>query len=108
MREEAEGGTPCAGAAPDEAPPAGEVGGDGCGWPWPWELVRWRRHLKDPAWVGGAHTHLPPPWLWPPEDADEKLRRMVRGDDAAAPVGVVLALWWCGPWNLPSSPVVST
>nr|CAB3446737.1 unnamed protein product [Digitaria exilis] len=75
---------PCAGAAP----PAGE----------------------DPAWVGGAHTHLaPPPWLWPPaEDADEKLRRMVRGDDAAAPVGVVLVLWWCGPWNLPSSPVVST
>ena len=27
-------------------------------------------------------------------------------DDAAAPVGVVLVLWW--PWNLPSSPVVST
>ena len=73
--------------------------------------------MKDPAWVGGAHTHLPPPpwpWLWPwlPEDAEEKLRRMLRGDDAAAalPVGVVLVLWlWLwGPWNLPSSPVVST
>lgn len=111
VRAEAEDGTPpCAGAAPPAA--AGEAGGDGCGWPWPWELVRWRRHLKEPAWVGGAHTHLPPPWLWLwlPEDADERLRRMVRGDDAAAPVGVVLALWWwwCGPWNLPSSPVVST
>ena len=99
VREEAEDdGTPCAGAA---RPAAGE-------------LVRWRRHLKDPACVGGAHTHLaPPPWLWPPpEDADEKLRRMARGDDdaAAAPVGVVPALWWwwCGPWNRPSSPVVST
>ncbi|RLN07690.1 hypothetical protein C2845_PM11G06210 [Panicum miliaceum] len=100
VREEAEDG---AGAAP---PAAGEVGGDGCGWPWPWELVRWRRHLKDPACVGGAHTHLAPPP--PPEEADEKLRRMVRGDAAAAPVGVVLALWWCGPWNRPSSPVVST
>jgi hypothetical protein len=36
---------------------------------------------------------------------------MLRGDDAAAaPVGVVLVLWlWLwGPWNLPSSPVVST
>jgi hypothetical protein len=32
---------------------------------------------------------------------------MWRGD-AAAPVGVVLLLWLCGPWNLPSSPVVST
>jgi len=112
VREEAEDeGTPCAGAAAAAA--AGEVGGDWCGWPWPWpwELVRWRRHLKDPACVGGAHTHLaPPPWLWPPpEDADEKLRRMARGD-AAAPVGVVPALWWwwCGPWNRPSSPVVST
>lgn len=113
VREEAEDGTPCAGAAED-APPAGETGGDGCAWPW--ELVRWSRHLKDPAWVGGAHTHLPPPpwlWLWPwlPEDAEEKLRRMLRGDDAAAaPVGVVLVLWlWLwGPWNLPSSPVVST
>jgi hypothetical protein len=38
------------------------------------------------------------------EEADEKLRRMVRG--AAAPVGVVLLLW--GLWNLPSSPVEST
>uniref|UniRef100_A0A0D3F5U2 Uncharacterized protein n=1 Tax=Oryza barthii TaxID=65489 RepID=A0A0D3F5U2_9ORYZ len=105
VREEAEDGR---GAA--EAPPAaGEVGGEGCGWlwPWPWELVRWRRHLNDPACVAGAHTHLappPPPWL--PEEALEKLRRIVLGDDAAAPVGVVLVLWW--PWNLPSSPVVST
>lgn len=92
VREEAEDETPCAGAA-------GEAGGDGCGWPWPWELVRWSRHLNDPAWVAGAHTHLappPPPWLWPAEDAEEKLRRKLRGDAAAAaapPVGVVLVLW---------------
>ena len=103
VREDAEDETAGGGAADA---PAGEVGGDGWGWPWPWELVRWRRHLKDPACVAGAQTHLgtPPPWL--PEDADEKLRRIVRGDDAAAPVGVVVLLWW--PWNLPSSPVVST
>ena len=33
------------------------------GWPWPWELLRWRRHLKVPACVAGAQTHLgaPPP-----------------------------------------------
>jgi hypothetical protein len=104
VREEA---TPWRGA-PDAAP-AGDAGGDvvPCAWPWPWpwELVRWRRHLNEFAWVAGAHTHLgaPPPLG---EDADEKLRRMVRGDDAAAPVGVVLLL--CEPWNLPSSPVVST
>ena len=100
MREDAEDETARGDAA--EAP-AGEVGGDGCGWPWPWELVRWRRHLKDPACVAGAQTHLaaPPPWPWLPEDADEKLRRITRGDDAAAPVGVVL-------WNVPSSPAVST
>ena len=51
--------------------------------------------MKDPACVAGAQTHLgapppPPPWL--PEDADEKLRRIMRGDDAAAPVGVVVLL----------------
>lgn len=101
MRVEEEDETAGGGAA--EAAPSGEAGGEGWGWPWPWELVRWRRHLKDPAWVAGAQTHLaeapPPPWL--PEDADEKLRRIMRGDDAAAPVGVVLR-------NVPSSPVVST
>jgi len=103
----------CRGTALAAAGEGGEEGRLPWPWPWPWELVRWRRHLKDPACVGGAHTHLAPtPWLWPPpEDADEKLRRMARGDDAAAaPVGVVPALWWwwCGPWNRPSSPVVST
>lgn len=68
MREDEDGAAGCGGAAL-----AGD-GGDDEGWlPWPppWELVRWSRHLKDPAWVGGAQTHL---------------------GDAAAPVGVVLLL----------------
>jgi hypothetical protein len=88
----------------DEEDPA-VVAGDGGDdeWPWPWELVRWSRHLKDPAWVAGAQTHLGAPWPWlRPEDADDQLLRIVLGD-AAAPVGVVL---W--PWSLPSSTTVST
>jgi hypothetical protein len=45
-----------------------------------------------------------------PEGADADpghLLRVVLGE-AAEPVGVVLLLWWPGPWNVPSSPVVST
>jgi hypothetical protein len=108
VREDEDGTAGCRGA-----PLAGEVGDDGwwCCWPWPWELVRWSRHLNDPAWVGGAQTHLgAAPW-WPaPDGADAdpgQPLRVVFGD-AAAPVGVVLLLWWPWPWNLPSSPVVST
>ena len=40
---------------------AGEGGEEGrLPWPWPlpWELVRWKRHLKDLAWVTGVQTHL--------------------------------------------------
>ena len=79
-------------------------------WPWPWELLRWSRHLNEPACVAGAQTHLGAA-PWPPPDeadaADDQLLRIFLGD-AAAPVGVVLLLWWPWPWNLPSSPVVST
>jgi hypothetical protein len=44
----------------DPAVVAGDGGDDG--WAWPWELVRWSRHLKDPAWVAGAQTHLGARW----------------------------------------------
>jgi hypothetical protein len=93
---------------------AAEVAGDGGDAGWPWELLRWRRHLKEPACVAGAHTHLgaapwPWPWLWA-DEADDQLLRIVLGDAAAAPVGVVLLWWWWWPWpwNLPSSATVST
>lgn len=92
MREDEDGAAGCGGAAL-----AGD-GGDDEGWlPWPppWELVRWSRHLKDPAWVGGAQTHLGAgPWPPAPEGADAdpgQPLRFVLGD-AAAPVGVVLLL----------------
>lgn len=88
------GGTAGGGAAEVVAAAAGE-GGD-AGWPWPWEPLRWRRHLNDPACVAGAQTHLGPapcPWLWA-EDAEDQLLRMCFGDAAAAPVGVVLWWWW--------------
>lgn len=77
---------------------------------WPCELLRWSRHLKEPACVAGAQTHLgPDPCPPPPDDAeaaDDQLLRIF--GDAAAPVGVVPLLWWPWPWNLPSSPAVST
>ena len=52
---------------------AGEGGEEG--WlPWPWELVRWKRHLKDPAWVAGAQTHLEA-GPWPaPDGVDANLK----------------------------------
>lgn len=81
--------------------PAAAVSGDGGddGWLWPCELLRWSRHLNEPACVAGAQTHLgAAPWP-PPDDADaddDQLLRIVFGD-AAAPVGVVLLLWWPRP-----------
>nr|CAB3486952.1 unnamed protein product [Digitaria exilis] len=98
VRED-DGGTAGGGAAEVAAGEGGYAG-----WPWPWELVRWRRHLNDPACVAGAHTHLgAAPWPWA-EEMDDQLRRMCFGD---APVGVVL-WWWPWAWNLPSSAAVST
>lgn len=42
---------------------------------WLWELVLWRRHLKEPAWVVGAHTHFgTAPWPQADELEDQVLR----------------------------------
>lgn len=64
---------------------------------WPWELVLWRRHLKEPAWVAGAHTHFgaaPPATPGPQEEEfEEKLRRTTpRGDGDGD--GAWWWLWW--------------
>lgn len=65
----------------EETAGGGVIGAEG--WEWPWELMRWRRHLKDRAWVAGAQTHLgiaaSEPWLQE-EEFEDHVFRMVRGD----------------------------
>ena len=58
--EDEDGEAGCHGTALAAGGEGGEEGRLPSPWPWSWELVRWKRHLKDPAWVAGAQTHLEP------------------------------------------------